>query len=687
MASEKAKQISYKTKYPESWERLSLVNQTAGQLQSLWLGFLSFGAFLAATAVSVTHRDLFLGSPVKLPFLSVELPMLSFFIAAPVLFLLFHFYVLAKYRLLLETLKNFRHLHPQSPDKILQQPNAIEMHLTTSLVLRAATHQDQNQNNFFGLLKTLLPFSLALFPISVLLLIQLKFIAYQNTLTTFLHGTALIIAIMASASAVSKINQSGRMPLKRTLIIFTIFITITPTLFRDYVVREGVGIPSYVLYFTRLNPAKRDFVDNKIFEDQDNRVDISLTGRNFTGANLEYADLRGIDFRNSDFSYAKLLSAKLDYAVLRETNFSFADMQLASLFRAQMNDAILIGTNLFNAEMVRTNMNKTRLRCANLEGAHLDAAVLRDAHLVRANLNDTRLIGANLKRANLAGAYLGAATFRGTNLKDTNFIGAAFTYEDLKQLHHIARETKPRGLQYCKKFRQINKGKIDKPEYKDLIKNSAPIFAGANFRRTKVDSRHLLNSIHCATKEPHLIPNPGPFDFHKCQIFTEGSALKRYKFLEDFIMQFGIWKDKLKLRGLKIERTKVDRQLNTHILVSKKPNRFETRNTICFAGFYPHTAIGMIQAGLLYKRPRISQYVLENRCKKSCPGARDLDPDSLGKLWRSARNGKIKTDSKIDFGPHELPDVAAKCDLWSKFNSKSDAPQPFTTGKTTLPRH
>ena len=48
---------------------------------------------LAIAFGSVTHRDLFLETPIKLPLLNVDLPLVGFFAVAPTVLLIFHFYV------------------------------------------------------------------------------------------------------------------------------------------------------------------------------------------------------------------------------------------------------------------------------------------------------------------------------------------------------------------------------------------------------------------------------------------------------------------------------------------------------------------------------------------------------------------------------------------------------------------
>ena len=47
------------------------VNNAAGRVRGLWLGYIALVAYLIITVGSVTHRDLFLENPVTLPVLNV----------------------------------------------------------------------------------------------------------------------------------------------------------------------------------------------------------------------------------------------------------------------------------------------------------------------------------------------------------------------------------------------------------------------------------------------------------------------------------------------------------------------------------------------------------------------------------------------------------------------------------------
>ena len=66
------------------------VVDAAGVGYGLWFSYLFVLLYFAIAAGAVTHRDLLLESPVKLPFLNVELPLKPFFILGPLVFLVVH---------------------------------------------------------------------------------------------------------------------------------------------------------------------------------------------------------------------------------------------------------------------------------------------------------------------------------------------------------------------------------------------------------------------------------------------------------------------------------------------------------------------------------------------------------------------------------------------------------------------
>jgi hypothetical protein len=70
------------------------VNDAASLARGLWITFVSFATLIAITTGTVTHKHLLLELPLKLPLLNVDLPLIGYFVAVPLFFVVFHFYVL-----------------------------------------------------------------------------------------------------------------------------------------------------------------------------------------------------------------------------------------------------------------------------------------------------------------------------------------------------------------------------------------------------------------------------------------------------------------------------------------------------------------------------------------------------------------------------------------------------------------
>ena len=79
------------------------VNDSAVRVSTIWVSYLIFGLYLVIAAGNVTHRQLFLEEPIKLPVLNIDLPLVGFFFLAPILFVVFHVYVLVQVLLLART--------------------------------------------------------------------------------------------------------------------------------------------------------------------------------------------------------------------------------------------------------------------------------------------------------------------------------------------------------------------------------------------------------------------------------------------------------------------------------------------------------------------------------------------------------------------------------------------------------
>jgi uncharacterized protein YjbI with pentapeptide repeats len=138
------------------------------------------------------------------------------------------------------------------------------------------------------------------------------------------------------------------------------------------------------------------------------------------GRDLRYATLDRSDVKRSD-----LFEAKLDGARLVQANLNAANLRKANLQGADLSEASLEGANLSHASLLGANLSKASLQGANLGYASLQGALLFQASLQGSDLGHARLHGANLSGANLQGADLDGAGLQGAILFGARLQGAS----------------------------------------------------------------------------------------------------------------------------------------------------------------------------------------------------------------------------------------------------------------------
>jgi len=72
------------------------LNVAATLVSTIWISFILFGMYLLVAAGTVDDRQLLLEDPISLPVFNVRLSLAGFFFLAPILFVIFHVYVLIK---------------------------------------------------------------------------------------------------------------------------------------------------------------------------------------------------------------------------------------------------------------------------------------------------------------------------------------------------------------------------------------------------------------------------------------------------------------------------------------------------------------------------------------------------------------------------------------------------------------
>jgi uncharacterized protein YjbI with pentapeptide repeats len=423
------------------------VEDAASLSGTLWFSYLFALFYIGIAAGGVTHKDLLLENPVKLPFLNVELPLVAFFALAPVLFVISHAYTLMHFVLLAAKAGNFgTELKTQVPSPQAQETReGLRRQLPSNIfVLFLAGPRDIRDAVLGRFLKAVAWISLVIGPVLLLLLLQIQFLTYHLAWVTWVQRFAILTdvlllwflwpAVLASRSAIqwSRPKSSVAFGFLLSLSVSIIFFTFVEATFPG----EAGTVKEVTLHRTSwfsntlVLPAL-DALEAKAIDDQ-KKLDwikhtLVLHGRRLEGAVFARADLRKVDFEG-----AQLQGALFDYANLQEASLDRAEMHGASLKYALLQGASLDGTNLWDASLNNAHLQgallaHADLRYADLRAANLQGASLYTAHLAHASLDSTLVLAppsldtlpdpSNLNLDLYRGAELVPARFRARSFR------------------------------------------------------------------------------------------------------------------------------------------------------------------------------------------------------------------------------------------------------------------------------
>ena len=140
-----------------------------------------------------------------------------------------------------------------------------------------------------------------------------------------------------------------------------------------------------------------------------------------------------IDLTGASLGKARLAGVNLNRARLRRADLYQADLTGADLSRANLRKANLFQANLKGVNLERASLKQANLGDTNLSGARLVEARLDDCELRGANLSN-----ADLRRANLSDTKIGSANLRNADLSEADLTYANLNHADLSGaiLHH-----------------------------------------------------------------------------------------------------------------------------------------------------------------------------------------------------------------------------------------------------------
>lgn len=454
------------------------LNDSATRVSAIWTTFLIFSLYLLTAAATVTHRQLFLAEPVKLPVLNIDLPLWGFFFLTPILFLILHIYVLLQVLLLARTAATYN----EAIDSAVRFPAsnaAVRQRLANTLFAQIFAGSPRERDGWLGrLLRAMATITLWGTPLVILFAFQVAFLPYHSHFVTWTHRFSILLDLVVIGWLWPLILDSSRnyehLRIRRVTRLLIHFRMLGRPKWRRFAARKiliGISVlaPAIFVFFVamlfsfpgephanllsgqypssiqcerqwRLNDRLRlpnlDVVEQEkltkfaqatftqhLLEGERERTK-SFQERNFDCSDLGSADLRGTDLKESTFVGAKLAYASLQRANLFRTQFSGANFKRAKLQGASFLAAQMQGAILDDAELQGASLMRASLEGASLERAKLQGANLRFAQLNGASLNSAQLDGAILDRAQLQGASLNGASLRGVSLNRAQLQGA-----------------------------------------------------------------------------------------------------------------------------------------------------------------------------------------------------------------------------------------------------------------------
>jgi uncharacterized protein YjbI with pentapeptide repeats len=452
------------------------LNDSATRVSTIWVSFLIFSLYLLTAATTVTHRQLFLAEPVKLTVLNIDLPLWGFFWLAPILFVIFHAYVLIQLILLARTAAAYDAAVAKlaEQDNLSPEANAsLRQRLANTLFAQILAGSPREREGWFGLLlKTMAWITLVIAPILILLTFQFMFLPYHSHLATWTHRLLILLEFVVafqlwplvlnpqrdfrwpnsrwqignvavrlmrlfkSSESRQRAGQSLRRlasPMAATMLFIVLPLSLATFPGEPHVnLFTGQAIDD--VQCRRWLQQKFDFVDMRFDRLALARVDVvdhdkleKIQQSTAKAGEPPYLGertriLRDRDLNCGDFSdFADLRRIDFSGAHLRNAHFQFSKLEGISFSETQLQ-----GASFSWAKIQGAFFNWAQLQGASLEGAALQGASLEGAELQYASLVSAQLQGASLDGAQLQGASLNGAQLQGASLQGAKLQGASF---------------------------------------------------------------------------------------------------------------------------------------------------------------------------------------------------------------------------------------------------------------------
>lgn len=172
---------------------LDASNSAAERIAALHLSFIAVCVYVLFVVFGTTDLDLLIGKTVKLPLLGLDVSLVAFFVLAPPVVLVVHFNLLLQLQLLSHKLRTLDGLGPDEAATAGWRDHLSIFAYTQHLIGRP----DPLIRPLLGLMVSI---TVVLLPIGTLLLLQARFLAYQDEAVTWWQrcATCLDVAMLCS---------------------------------------------------------------------------------------------------------------------------------------------------------------------------------------------------------------------------------------------------------------------------------------------------------------------------------------------------------------------------------------------------------------------------------------------------------------------------------------------------------
>ena len=172
-------------------ELLDEANRASDPAWSSWLAFLLLLTYVVVTLASVSHKALLLNSPVKLPIINADIPLVGFFQYAPALLLLVYLSLLVQHVILARKYRRFTDaIVSYEMETGTQHPARERVH--SYVFSQIAAGPKPNRITKF-MMQLIVYVTFSVLPIITLLYFQIKFLPYHDVSTTYWHRIAVIL--------------------------------------------------------------------------------------------------------------------------------------------------------------------------------------------------------------------------------------------------------------------------------------------------------------------------------------------------------------------------------------------------------------------------------------------------------------------------------------------------------------